>query len=86
MSVILQGDTIEANKLIKEQLRLDLERQQNLRGYGAWTSRGYYYDLAGSNAFLGNQKEALAWLDSAYQRGFINLWYLENDPLLDKYT
>jgi adenylate cyclase len=79
----LQGDTIEANKLINEQLRLDLERQQNLRGYGAWTSRGYYYDLAGSNAFLGNQKEALAWLDSAYQRGFINLWYLENDPLLE---
>jgi TolB-like protein/Flp pilus assembly protein TadD len=79
----LQGDTLEANKLINEQLRLDLERQQNLRGYGAWTSRGYYYDLAGSNAFLGNQKEALAWLDSAYQRGFINRWYLENDPLLE---
>ena len=78
----LQGDTATANRLIKEQLRLDFERSQNLRGYGAWTNRGYYYDLACSNAFLGNQKEALAWLDSAYQRGFMSLWFLENDPLL----
>ena len=23
------------------------------------------------------------WLDSASQLGFINLWYLENDPLLE---
>jgi hypothetical protein len=69
--------------LIKEQRKLDIERNQNLRGYGAWTNRGYYYDLAGSNAFLGNQQEALAWLDSAYQQGFIMQWYLENDPLLN---
>jgi len=78
----LQGDTVSATSLIKEQLTLDLERHQNLRGYGAWINRGYYYDLAGSYAYLGNQQEALAWLDSTYQRGFINLWYLENDPLL----
>jgi TolB-like protein/class 3 adenylate cyclase/Flp pilus assembly protein TadD len=78
----LLGDTVSAINLIEEQLTLDLERHQNLRGYGAWQSRGYYYDLAGSYAYLGNQQEALMWLDSAYQQGFINLWYMENDPLL----
>jgi len=78
----LQGDTARARELIEEQRKLDLERHQNLRGYGAWTNRGYFYDLAGSNAYLGNRQEALAWLDSAYHRGFINMWYLKNDPLL----
>jgi len=79
----LQGDTVKGKALIREQLQLDMERQQNLRGYGVWTSRGYYYDLACTNAFLGNQKEAVAWLDSAFQRGFITTWFLENDPLLE---
>jgi hypothetical protein len=78
----LQGDTARATELIEEQRKLDLERHNNLRGFGAWTNRGYYYDLAGSNAFLGNRNEALAWLDSTYQMGFIMQWYLENDPLL----
>ncbi len=78
----LQGDTARATELIEEQRKLDLERHNNLRGYGAWTNRGYFYDLAASNAFLGNRNEALAWLDSAYQMGFIMPWYLENDPLL----
>jgi hypothetical protein len=32
---------------------------------------------------LNNKKEALAWLDSAAQGGFMNSWYLENDPLLN---
>jgi adenylate cyclase len=79
----MQGETALANNLIKEQLNLDQERHQNLRGYGAWTQGGFYYDLAASNAFLGKEKEALMWLDSASQLGFINLWYLENDPLLE---
>ena len=78
----LQGDTLAANKLIREQLKLDMERQQQLRGYGAWVNRGFYYDLAASNAYFGNRKDALVWLDSAYHRGFVNLWYLKNDPLL----
>ncbi len=78
----LQGDTALATSLIEKQLTLDLERHKNLRGYGAWMSRGYYYDLAGAYSYLGNQKESLMWLDSAYQRGFISLWYLDNDPLL----
>lgn len=78
----LQGDTLSANQLIREQLKLDTERQQQLRGYGAWVNRGFYYDLAASNAYLGNRKDALVWLDSAYHRGFVNLWYLKNDPLL----
>jgi TolB-like protein/Tfp pilus assembly protein PilF len=79
---LLQGDTLSANKLIKEQLKLDMERQQQLRGYGAWVERGFYYDLAASYAYLGSRKDALIWLDSAYHRGFVNLWYLKNDPLL----
>ena len=44
--------------------------------------RGYYYDLAASYAFLGSNSEALVWLDSAAQMGFMSSWYLENDPLL----
>jgi adenylate cyclase len=78
----LQGDTVSAVNLMKEQLKRDLERQQELRGYGAWMSRGFYYDLAATNSFLGNREEALNWLDSAYHRGFVSLWYLKNDPLL----
>ena len=79
----LQGDTTLAYELIQEQLKLDLERHQNLRGYGSWVSRGYFYDLACSYAFLGQRDEALMWLDSAFHQGFINLWYVQNDPLLD---
>lgn len=78
----LQGDAASAMRLMKEQLKLDIERQQQLRGYGAWVDRGFYYDLAATNAYLGNREEALIWLDSAFQRGFVNLWYLQNDPLL----
>lgn len=81
--LMLRGDTTAARKLMYEQLSLDLERHQNLRGYGVWMNRGYFYDLAATNAFLGNKMEALAWLDSASQRGFMNSWYLENDPLLN---
>jgi adenylate cyclase len=79
----LQGDTALAISLVREQAQMDLERAQNLRGFGVWTSRGYYYDLACSSSFLGQQEDALAWLDSASNHGFISLWYLENDPLLD---
>lgn len=79
----LQGDAASAMRLMKEQLQLDIERQQQVRGYGAWVDRGFYYDLAATNAYLGNREEALIWLDSAYHRGFANLWYLQNDPLLN---
>jgi TolB-like protein/Flp pilus assembly protein TadD len=79
---LLQGDTSSAINLIQEQRKQDIERYREVRGYGAWMSGGFYYDLATTNAYLGNREEALAWLDSAYQKGFINSWYLENDPLL----
>jgi TolB-like protein/class 3 adenylate cyclase/Flp pilus assembly protein TadD len=78
----LQGDTVTSIKLMKEQRQRDLERYQDLRGYGAWSSRGFYYDLACTNSFLGNIEEALIWLDRSYHTGFVNIWYLENDPLL----
>jgi adenylate cyclase len=80
---LLQGDTASALNLIREQRQKDMERYQEIRGYGAWMSGGFYYDLAASNAYLDNREEALAWLDSAFQKGFINSWYLENDPLLE---
>jgi adenylate cyclase len=79
----LQGDRDEAMRLMQEQLQLDLDRHRKLRGYGAWTEGGFYYDLAATYAFLGRKQEALAWLDSTYRMGFINLWYLQNDPLLE---
>jgi adenylate cyclase len=79
----LKGDTVVAKKLISEQRRLDKERFKNIRGYGVWGSGFFYYDLAASNAWLGNKEEAVAWLDSASQKGFMNSWYLENDPLLN---
>ncbi len=79
----LQGDTASAMRLIREQRRIDMERFENIRGYGAWMSGGFYYDLAATNAWLGNREEAVAWLDSASQMGFMSSWYLENDPLLE---
>jgi TolB-like protein/class 3 adenylate cyclase/Flp pilus assembly protein TadD len=78
----LQGDTTAAIALVKEQLTRDLERHHNLRGYGVWMERGYYYDLAASYAFLDKKQEALVWLDSAAQVGFMNSWYMQNDPML----
>lgn len=81
--LMLQGDSIAAGKLMHEQLSLDLERHQNLRRYGVWMNIGYFYDLAATYAFLGNKVEALGWLDSASQRGFMNIWYRENDPLFN---
>jgi TolB-like protein/class 3 adenylate cyclase/Flp pilus assembly protein TadD len=80
---LLQGDSVKGRNLINEQLTHDLERHQNLRGYGVWMNRGYFYDLAASYAYLGDSDKALAWLDSAFQRGFMNSWYLKNDPLLE---
>jgi len=79
----LQGDENGANDLFYEQMQLDLERQKGIRGYGAWSKGGFYYDLGAVNAFLGNKDEAILWLDSASRFGFFDLGTALNDPLLD---
>ncbi len=79
----VKGDANTGRSLMNEQRIRDLERHENRRGYGVWMDRGYFYDLAATNAYLGNKAEALAWLDSASQTGFMNTWYLENDPLFN---
>jgi adenylate cyclase len=79
----LEGNKDDAMNLFEEQMRLDLERQQGLRGFGAWSNGSHFYDLAAVNAFLGNKEEALAWLDSASSKGFTGLRIIKNDPLFD---
>jgi adenylate cyclase len=79
----LEGKKDEAQQLFEEQITLDLESQQGLRGFGAWSKGSYYYDLAAVNSFLGNKEEALAWLDSTSTKGFMSLWLIQLDPLLD---
>jgi len=79
----LQGKKEVALDLFKEEMALDLESQQGLRGFGAWSEGSYYYDLAAVNSFLGNKEEALTWLDSTSTKGFMNLWVLQRDPLFD---
>jgi TolB-like protein/Tfp pilus assembly protein PilF len=78
-----QGEKEIAQELFNEQIRLDMEQQQGLRGYGAWREGSYYYDLGVVNAYLGNTEESILWLDSAANKGFFNIGIVENDPLLD---
>lgn len=79
----LEGRKDEAQELFEEEMTLDLESQQGLRGFGAWSKGSYYYDLAAVNSFLGNKEEALAWLDSTSTKGFMSIWLLHHDPLFD---
>ncbi len=79
----LEGRKDEAQELFEEEMTLDLESQQGLRGFGAWSKGSYYYDLAAVNSFLGNKEEALAWLDSTSTKGFMSVLLLQRDPLFD---
>ncbi|MBR9997444.1 MAG: tetratricopeptide repeat protein [Cyclobacteriaceae bacterium] len=79
----LEGKKEQALELFDEQMKLDLERQQGLRGFGAWRDGSHFYDLAAVNSFLGNTQEALAWLDSASSKGFSGIRILQGDPLFD---
>jgi TolB-like protein/class 3 adenylate cyclase/Tfp pilus assembly protein PilF len=79
----LKGEEEQAMALFEEQMQLDLEQQQGLRGFGAWSKGSYYYDLAAVNSFLGNKEMALAWLDSISSKGYFSDWLLLNDPLID---
>lgn len=79
----LQGEEDTANELFNEQMQFDKERQLGIRGYGAWSRGSHYYDLGAVNAFVGNQDEAILWLDSAASFGFFDLGTALNDPLLD---
>jgi len=77
------GQDEGTNELFEEQIRLDMEQQQGIRGYGAWTEGSHYYDLGIVNAYLGNSDEAIIWLDSAASLGYFNAYFAKNDPLLD---
>jgi TolB-like protein/class 3 adenylate cyclase/Tfp pilus assembly protein PilF len=80
---IQMGNTEETLELFEEQLRLDMEQQQGLRGYGARHEGTHYYDLGIVNAYLGNIDDAIMWLDSAVIYGFFDVNFAKNDPLLD---
>jgi len=77
------GHEEDTQELFEEQLRLDLEQQQGFRGYGAWHEGTHYYDLGVVNAYLGRIDEAIMWLDSAANYGFLDVSFAEIDPLLD---
>jgi tetratricopeptide (TPR) repeat protein len=79
----LKGEKEEAMRLFQEQMKLDHETRMGLRGYGNWASKTYYYDLGVVNAFLGNREEAYLWLDSALNFGWFELFFSEQDPMLD---
>jgi len=78
------GQNEEAQDLFEEQMRLDMEQQEGLRGYGAWSRGSHYYDLSVTNAYLGNTEEAVMWLDSAANYGFLDVTFANEDPLLDE--
>ncbi|MDH3711657.1 MAG: tetratricopeptide repeat protein, partial [Cyclobacteriaceae bacterium] len=70
----------EARKIFEEQrvlLRKNIESDQ------ITNTAGEYYDLAGINAFLGNEKLALNWLEQASEEGFFDLELINIDPLFD---
>jgi TolB-like protein/class 3 adenylate cyclase len=77
------GNDEDVQSLFEEQIQLDMEQQQGLRGYGAWRKGSHYYDLGAVNAFLGNTDEAIMWLDSAANYGFLEVSFANDDPLLD---
>lgn len=78
----LMGHNQDAFALMYEENRLDTETRQGLRNYSLKQSEQYYYDLAAVNSFVGNSREAIAWLDSASEKNATPLWLLEHDPLL----
>ena len=82
-TLLKQGKKEQAKSLFEEQMRLDREQQQGLRGYGAWSEGSYFYDLGAVNAFIGNTEEAIIWLDSAALKGFFDPSFVKTDPLLD---
>ena len=73
----------DVQSLFEEQMQLDMEQQQGIRGYGAWRKGTHYYDLGAVNAFLGETDEAIMWLDSASSYGFLYVSFANDDPLLD---
>jgi TolB-like protein/class 3 adenylate cyclase len=77
------GQEEDVLDLFEEQIRLDMEQTQGLRGYGAWSEGTHYYDLGIVNAYLGRTEEAIIWLDSAATLGFFNVNFAKQDPLLD---
>jgi TolB-like protein/class 3 adenylate cyclase/Tfp pilus assembly protein PilF len=79
----LGHEEAEVEKLFDEQMHLDMEQQQGLRGYGAWPKGSHYYDLGIVNAIKGNTDEAIMWLDSAASLGFLNVSFAKNDPMLE---
>ena len=79
----LKGEKEEAMSLFREQMKLDTETMQGLRGFGAWNNKSYFYDLGAVHAFLGNKEEAYMMLDSAAKYGLFGLRVMDVDPLLD---
>jgi len=79
----LKGEKEEAMSLFREQMKLDRETMQGLRGFGAWNYKGYFYDLGAVHAFLGNKEEAYMMLDSAAKYGLFGIVTIRVDPLLD---
>lgn len=79
------GKRKEGEKLVQEDLQIRTELLSKKRGMGTWDNFGsIYYDLAVDHAFLGNEKTAVQFLDSALSYEF----YLDpsgygNDPMFE---
>jgi len=74
------GQMEEALKLFNEQIHQNLDIIEN----GIETDvRGEANDLAGIYAFLGDEKEALKWMQMSADIGFLPIGLLDRDPLFN---
>jgi len=77
----MTGQDDEASVLFDEQIHQNLDIIEN----GVETEiQGEAYDLAGIYAFLGNEEEAIKWLQMSADIGFLPIGLIERDPMFDK--
>lgn len=82
MAKLKLGKKAEAEKLFKEQVRLSQEQIEGKRGFGVWGGKpNAFFDLASALSALGNNDQAVQYLDSAFTNRFG--WYdgYSIDPL-----
>ena len=85
MTLMKLGDNEKAKELLLEEVKIQNQILEKIRGKGAWDGiGGDYYALAVDKGLLGFETEATQYLDSAFKYGFSEKWLFGNDPAFEK--
>jgi TolB-like protein/Tfp pilus assembly protein PilF len=80
------GKKDQGRNLIAEEATLQLQAISGLTGVGVWpgiSKSNNFYDLAAAKSFLGEERKALQYLDSAILHGNDFFWGFQSDPLFE---